>query len=382
MQTQRILPIIAFLGFASIIDTSMISPIISTYASQLGASSAIAGFIAGLYSIIAIFVSFPLGYLVDRIGRRKALMIAIPGDIIAFLIYFLAFNYSLLIIARSIHAFFDSIIFPSAIAIIGDQFRKRGYPLSLFYSLISISVVIGALLSSFTTLYLGFRYVFVILILIHLITFYLIYAQRIKEVAGFRLPDSVRQVKLNSKLLIPAFLTMFSVYLFNGVITGSLGLTLQQLLNLKKETAGAYVGIFLTISGLVGIPAYFLSSYICERKNPLISLLIASIIGLIANLVMITNINLYLIVASPIWGIALGFAFLTSSYIVSSVGQEGRGTASGILQIFTLAGVAIGASFSGILLNFGIFYPYLLSLAALVISSILTLTFMLALRLQ
>lgn len=62
--------IMAFIGFAGILDTSFMIPIIALYAESLGASRAEAGFIAGFYSKVAIPASIIAGILVDRIGER------------------------------------------------------------------------------------------------------------------------------------------------------------------------------------------------------------------------------------------------------------------------------------------------------------------------
>ncbi|MEM3382870.1 MAG: hypothetical protein QXL52_06140 [Nitrososphaerales archaeon] len=51
-------------------------PVISAYAKFLGANEALAGLIAGLYSIVAIPASFTMGVFVDILGRRRALLLA------------------------------------------------------------------------------------------------------------------------------------------------------------------------------------------------------------------------------------------------------------------------------------------------------------------
>ncbi|HLI46154.1 MAG TPA: MFS transporter [Geobacterales bacterium] len=380
-EPRRIYPVLAFLAFASVIDTALVSPILTNYAHSLGASEAIAGFIVGLYSIIAIIVSFPLGYLIDRLGRKNAILIAVPGDIIAFVIYFLAPNYTYLIIARIINAFFDAIIFPTALAFIGDQFARRGYPLSIFYTLVSLSIIVGAGSSSVITLSQGFRYVFIVSIVIHVILFSLVYFTAFKDIKRAKIGDSIKQVRANLRFLISASLTMFSIYMFIGTIAGSLGNALRIVLNIADQIAAAQVGIFLAITSLIGIPFFFMTSYICEKKTPLLTLFSASLIGLIASIALFENIYSYLYVVAPLLGIALAMAYLSSSYVVTSVGGEGRGTASGILQIFNLSGVALGASISGYILNlWGPSYPFILPAIPLSISALLALFIMLAQR--
>lgn len=386
---MRILPAIAFLGFIGIIDTSMISPIIANYATSLGASKAIAGFIAGLYSIIAIISSIPLGFLTDKLGRRKLLLLGIPLDILAFLIYFLAQSYVILIFARALHAIFDSVILPSTIAIVGDQLRQRGFPLSVFWSMTALTIAIGASLTSYLTLNFGFKSVFLFLMLTHLIAFLVVYSLRIKDVFGSTASKAFSSIKLNLRYLIPPFFVMFSLYIMNGVLTGALGNSLKLAFNLDDRTAAAQVGMFLAISTITSIPFFFLASRMTEKRGPKDSLLISSVLTLITSIILYSTLNsvlyfdisfllfsVYLYSAAIIFGIALSFGFLTSSYITASMGEEARGTATGILQSFSLLGVALGAPLAGLTLeNFGYSLPFLLPVLPLIISLFLSLRY-------
>jgi len=381
IESKRIYPLLIFLAFTSIIDTSLISPILATYAKDLGASESQAGLIVALYSVLVIVLSFPLGYLIDRIGRRKAMLISIPGDILAFLIYMTASSYISLIYARVIHAIFDTMLIPTAIAFIGDQFARRGKPLSVFYTFISLGILTGSGTATIITLRYGFSYVFLPSIIFHIILLAIILNTSFKEVKGAKISDSIKEVRLNLNHLIAAFLTMFSVYMLIGTISGSLGPALAKIFNLTYQQAGASVGIFLAITAIVSIPFFFLASFICENKTPLLGLSIASILGLLTSLIMFQYINLYLYVAGPILGISLAMAYLSSSFIAASVGERGRGTASGMLQIFNLGGVALGASISGYILeNWGATYPFILPAFPLVLSIIFSSLIMLVRR--
>lgn len=372
---MRILPIIAFLGFVGIIDTSIISPVISNYAVTLGANESIASFIAGLYSLIAIIVSFPLGYLVDRIGRRRALLIGIPGDVLAMLFYAFAPNYIFLMFARSIHALFDSMILPSSIAIIGDQFKRLGKPLSLYWTFTAISIILGSIASIVIVSTLGFSPIFLFVLIFHFIAFLLIYRLRIPEVAGKAFSNSTKTIRLNYRILLPAYFTMFSVYLINGAIVGILGPALTTLANLPREAASARVGSVLAVTTLIGIPSFFVSSWICEKFRPTYPLLLASLGSIITSSLLYSNlVNFYLIPSSIVLGITLGLAFVASSYVTASIGEEARGTATGILQAFSLAGVFIGAASAGMIAEvYGYNYSFLVPIAPSILAFILSL---------
>ncbi len=368
---MRILPIIAFIGFVGIIDTAMLSPILASYAVSLNAPRGVAAIIVALYSIIAIMVSFPLGYLADRIGRRKVLLMGIPGDILAFIIYLLAPNYTYLIIARALHAFFDSMIFPSAIAMVGDSFRKLGKPLSFFWTFTAISILIGSGLTATLVFRFGFSAVFSFIIALHVTALLLVYNLKIKEVFGYRLGNSLGVIKMNYLKLLPAFVTMFSVYLINGVVVGSLGPILSIVEKLPHEQAAARVGIFMAIATATSIPFFYISSLISERIRPELSLAFSSLAAFFTSLVFYFNVAYYL-VASIILGVSLGLGFLASSYVTASMREEARGSASGILQGLSLTGIIIGSISSGLIpvQQYALIFliPLTLSVIALIIS--------------
>jgi len=73
---RSLLPLATLMGFIGVADTAFMLPVISAYAKFLGADEALAGLIAGLYSIVAIPASLMMGVSVDILGRRRALLLA------------------------------------------------------------------------------------------------------------------------------------------------------------------------------------------------------------------------------------------------------------------------------------------------------------------
>jgi MFS family permease len=390
LKTTNLIPIIAFLGFVGIVDTSFISPIISVYAESLGASKALAGLIAGLYSIVAIPCSIIMGMLIDKIGRKRGLIIALAADSLVFLLYLFAPNYFFLIFARILHAIFDSFIFPASIAIIGDFLMKRlGFSLATFWSFTAIAIVIASATAATLVRFFGFSSIFIILFIISLIALFIVSTTEIPTLYKSSIKLSSEIIRKNIRELSLAFLSLFALYFVNGTIVGSFGTSLTYFY--PERIASAYVGYFMAIATISAIPLFYISSRIIQTKGLLFTFRLGLIFAVLTNiflylyiyiennkiyLLKIANFDLIYLIGSFTLGISLGTLFFSSSYIPARLNGSGRGGGSGMVQGFSLLGIALGAPISGFILQYlGLGLQFLI--AALPPLIILLITFIL-----
>lgn len=366
LKTTNLIPIIAFLGFVGIVDTSFISPIISVYAESLGASKALAGLIAGLYSIVAIPCSIIMGMLIDKIGRKRGLIIALAADSLVFLLYWFAPNYFFLIFARILHAIFDSLIFPASIAIIGDFLMKRlGFSLATFWSFTAIAIVIASATAATLVRFFGFSSIFIILFTISLIALFVVSITEIPTLYKSSIKLSSEIIRKNIGELSLAFLSLFALYFVNGTIVGSFGTSLTYFY--PERIASAYVGYFMAIATIFAIPFFYISSRIIQTKGLLFTFRLGLIFAVLTNiflylyiyiennkiyLLKIANFDLIYLIGSFTLGVSLGTLFFSSSYIPVRLNGSGRGGGSGMVQGFSLVGIALGAPISGFILQY------------------------------
>jgi len=366
LKTTNLIPIIAFLGFVGIVDTSFISPIISVYAGSLGASKALAGLIAGLYSIVAIPCSIIMGMLIDKIGRKRGLIIALAADSLVFLLYWFAPNYFFLIFARILHAIFDSLIFPASIAIIGDFLMKRlGFSLATFWSFTAIAIVIASATAATLVRFFGFSSIFIILFTISLIALFVVSITEIPTLYKSSIKLSSEIIRKNIRELSLAFLSLFALYFVNGTIVGSFGTSLTYFY--PERIASAYVGYFMAIATIFAIPFFYISSRIIQTKGLLFTFRLGLIFAVLTNiflylyiyiennkiyLLKIANFDLIYLIGSFTLGVSLGTLFFSSSYIPVRLNGSGRGGGSGMVQGFSLVGIALGAPISGFILQY------------------------------
>lgn len=84
---------------------SMISTIISPYAMAIGASLSIAGIMAGIFSISALFIRPISGFVIDIFNKWNMCIVSVVLICIAFLGYTLAPNVAFMLFVRILHGF-------------------------------------------------------------------------------------------------------------------------------------------------------------------------------------------------------------------------------------------------------------------------------------
>ena len=96
------LSVLIAVNFVDMIGVMLVLPILPFYATDLGASPVLIGWLIGAFSI-AQLISAPFwGRVSDRYGRRPALLIGLTGSAVAFLVFGLAHTLWLLFLSRLI----------------------------------------------------------------------------------------------------------------------------------------------------------------------------------------------------------------------------------------------------------------------------------------
>ena len=83
---------------------NMVTPLIAQYVEILGGATTIAGFIAGMFSIMALIYRPFVGFISDRVDKKKLLMIGFFIGAVAVAGYALSVNYIMLGAFRALHA--------------------------------------------------------------------------------------------------------------------------------------------------------------------------------------------------------------------------------------------------------------------------------------
>ncbi len=368
--------LVGLLGAIGIIDTAILNPTIAAYAKSLGATEFFASFIAGLYAIIAIPASFAMGLSIDAIGRRRALVVGLGLTAVFVFGYALAATPAQLMVFRITHAVSGSLVFPASIAMIVDAARRKvSRSLGLYWVVIASVIFIGSAVSGTLVPALGFQPLFVVVAAISLIG--MVIALTVPETAARRVMPraSISGIASAIRWLSVAYLSMFSLYFAFGVIVGSLALVIA-LTGMSLEQAAGTVGLYIALATAVSIPAFPLVARLLERMGTVPTL--AGGIGLaaVSQLLLVFSLGLAsLILSAVLLGGGIALVFVTSTAVAAL--PEARGASIGLHQTANIAGVAVGAPISGLLLQtWGTFAPF----AVAVLVQVATLVLILASR--
>jgi len=334
------------------------------------------GVLTGLFAFMQ-FIFAPLwGKISDRKGRRIFILISLGGYALSMMLFGMGKNLATLYSARVIGGILSAALFPVANAYIADSMpeNKRGQGLAWLGTSIGLGVVVGPLLGVLLSrmnwhyaIHFGYFsidklsvpfFVAAALALIALIT------------AQFLLPETIhtQDKELLQKrdvvfdiyrppwvLLILSLMSQFALSLFEGTFA----IHAQRLLNFGPYQMGM---VFMTCGFVMAVAqAGFVSRLMMHAgEKPLLPLGL-SLMGSALILLMTTKslpvILLFVVV------LALGMAVLIPSLAVLVTKSSGRdfGTALGIQSSSNSLGQAFGPPIGGLLLNWSIHLPYLLT---------------------
>jgi MFS family permease len=351
---------IGAIGFVALIDTSMISPVIASYALSLGADELTTSVIAALYSMIAIPMSAVAGLVVDKIGGKGPLVAGLVADAVVMIGYLSSPSHVQLLLFRAAHAVADSFVVPSALAAIGDAFQQAlGKTLAFFWTFVALAIVIGSGSATAIVSRFGFSGVFgTVAVLIGVVAVYSLIAKPLTLHKGVVSEGSGKTNTISgfAVTVATASLSMLALYLVVGGVVGTLPSILVRVAGMEERFAAAQIGIFMALSTGLSIPSFFASARIADRYSPFSSLLIGLIAVSISSALLQLGVetSVLRLVAALVFSVALGFVFHGSSHAVLQLPREVRGKASGILNAFGLLGVAVGAPLTAIIAASGI----------------------------
>ncbi|MEN2998999.1 MAG: MFS transporter [Acidilobaceae archaeon] len=352
--------VLALVAFAAIFDTALTSPILGIYARELGASTATAGFIVGLYSLVAIPASIAAGLLVDRLGRKRMLAAGLLLDSIAIFSYGLVSSYQQLMVLRAFHAIGGSLTFPAFVAKAREVSSQRvGLSLGLLLAPISLAYAIGSGAGGVIARSYGYATAFALPALVLFLAFLL--AVRLPESAqrsSWRsLKDLLQNFREGGLNLLAGIWLIFTLYLGIGVLAGGLGISLLVGGVVEGEREARFLaGLSLAISAFLSAPLMVLFGYLSDKSRPVTAAALSvllSLAGMVGSVALLGISTTAVLLAMAAFSLALGGLVVTSTVLVTEVPPGARGTAAGMQQVFNIAGVAAGAPLGGVLASSG-----------------------------
>ncbi len=350
---RRVLPVISAVTFLGFLDTHLLIPVMSLYASELGASVGIAGLIIGLYSITNTPANILFGRLIDRVGYKLPLTIGLIGDAVSMFLYSVCRLPVHLALVRALHGTSGGLVGPATMSVTADYGNRvqKGRTMAFYGMAIAAATLVGYGLSSVLVNSLGFNAVFwfgAAILVVGVGLSQLLPGESGKgiPVPGVPYGGGLKRVGelLRKRGLIVAYCSVFAQYFtFGGVVT---------LLPFYIESLGMevfHVGILLATFAVMFIIVQFPGGALSDRLGRQIPATIGICLGIISLVILPLQTTLPLLaVAMGLYGVAYGLLFPSiSAMVVDHTLPEERGMATGMFHALLTTGVAVGAPVMG-----------------------------------
>ena len=377
---KKVLPIIAVVTFVGFLDTHLLIPVMSLYASELGAGVGTVGLIIGLYSIVNTPANILFGRLVDRFGYRLLLVIGLLGDAVGMFLYSLCRLPVHLILVRILHGATGGIVGPATMSAASYQGgeSRQGRTMAFYGMSIASATLVGYGLSGVLASRIGYDIVFYIgaglLVVGSLLSLWL-------PGRRYQSPDNQAEISgegwsqigtlLKRKGLISPYCIVFAQYFTFGSVVTLLPLYVK---NLGMDSF--HVGMLLVAFSIMFIVVQLPVSRLSDRFGRLWLSMVGLALGII-SLIIVPSAAVFgwLVVLMLVYGAAFGAIFPSISAMVAEHSSPGeRGTATGIFHALLTAGVAVGALVAGYAGDaLGVKYGLILSPAVMIIALVVAL---------
>ena len=387
-----------------VLDTTIVNVALPHLAGELGASNDSISWVLTSY-IVASSIFMPLtGYLSDRFGRRRYLMISIAGFVVASALCGLSNSLAEMVLFRCLQGLFGASLVPLSQSIMLDNYpsNERGKAMAIWGMGVMVAPVLGPTLGGYLTEIINWRWTFYINIPVGIISFFL---------AMKHVPDTPTRERpmdwLGLTLLALGigamqlvldrgnqedWLDSSSIRVFSVIAIAGFGLFIANSINSKKQTLfdlrvftdrnfvaasilsaamglSLYGGMLLQpmmLENLLGYPAMdtglammprglasmfsmMLVGKLSGKVNPKMMIAFGIIVSIIGSYLM-TGFNLNisgasLMVPLLLQGLGIGFIFAPLSAIAfSTLPRELATEGAGIYSLIRSLGASIGIS--------------------------------------
>jgi len=271
----------------------------------LGVLANIAGFAFGLASL-------PSGFLSDRIGERRLLMIFCLGSGIASITVGLSPNVYVLSVALAVLGLVLGIYHPVGSAFIARATKHRGMAFGYLGVSGNLGVALGPVLAGVIASTLGWRAPYLIFAIPAFLMAGLLYSFTRTKIPSVSVEETVvktdvRRARLHL-VILPLVLIFIAAavngFVYRGLIT-FLPLYLSQRLHFTffHLDSMALAGSFTTVALIFGVFGQFLGGYLSERRRHEVLALVVAVVT-VPLLLLMGNSDEWLLMLA-----AIGFAF-------------------------------------------------------------------------
>jgi len=310
----RIQPNILAVSLVSLVvmmGSTMVTPSLTLYAKQdLGANEFLVGAVIAGFAIGRLIFDVPAGFLADRLGLSRTMILGLGILIGASTLAGLASSYWVLLFARLLEGIASSIYVSAAIAfvLLSSDAAKRGTNIGRYQSILMLGPIVGPVVGAPIAEFFGYNapyfafaaVVFVAAVIISIFS----RRRRFNIEKAEELEHENRQASMAAYLNTAAIATFGFAFLRSGIYTTGMPLFGYGSLNLSVFD----MGIILTMASLANLISSFFSgrlTLVYGMQKPLFAAILIS--GLLVAIIPLSTSMVYLLVIITLIGITSGF---------------------------------------------------------------------------
>jgi DHA1 family tetracycline resistance protein-like MFS transporter len=310
------------------------------------------GILAAAYAMAQILLAGPLGHLSDRTGRKPVLVTAMLGFAAANVLYSLANDVYVMIIARIIEGAVSAGFFPAANAFVADvtAASTRGKAMGFLSAGGMVGFIIGPTMGGVLAEFFGLRIPFVITALITLVTLAALHLlitepehhQDTTQNEGVHVSEILRRhSSAYAALAVSVFANIFAL----GILEVAFTLDAVERFKVTPLEIGLFFGVVgvVTICGSVG---FGLESDKTGRKWPIV---VGSFLGAVSMLLFMQATDLAgLLEGAVVLGLAISMRGPTTNAMVADLtDRNAYGVVMGVFGMVNNTAYVIGPLLAG-----------------------------------
>ncbi|ASJ07767.1 MFS transporter permease [Thermococcus siculi] len=316
-----------------------IPPLIPMIKGELGINNAEAGLLMTALLLPYALVQVPAGYLGDKLGRKRLLVVSIIGYSLSSALILFAREYWELLAVRALYGVFSGFYYAPATALISDVYRERkGSAFGVFMVGPPVGTGIAPLIVVPIALTFQWRYAFVVLSLMSVsVGLALAFSVR-GEVsrpsrASFSIPGNVLLLSAANFIVLAAFF---------GLLTFLVSFLVDSGVSIGRASA------LFSLLSVIGIAGSLLGGGIYDRLG---RKSVSVVFGLNAVLTFLLALT-----ASPWVVVPLGLTFysvgaIVTAYTSEKASPENLGSVMGFVNMVGFFGATVGPYLLGLLID-------------------------------
>ncbi|PLR66987.1 MFS transporter [Bacillus sp. UMB0893] len=368
---NNLLIFILTIGVFGILNTEMgVIGILPDIADHFQVSVSKAGLLVSLFALVVAISGPTMPLLFSGIERKKVMLLVLGVFLLGNIVSVFTSNFTVLLIARVIPAFFHPIYCSLAFSVAADSVSKEEAPKAVSKVFIGVSagMVVGVPIVSFLNNAVSFEtamaFFAIVNALVFIATLLFVPSMHVKEVLTYGEQLSVLK-KLNTWYSIAA------VIFINSAIFGIYSYLAEYLQTVTKMSSNI-ISLMLFIYGGANIIGNILAGKLLTKSAIKSIVSFPFVLGAVYIILFFTGqFTIPMAIITLIWGILAGVGANINQYWITSAAPEAPDFANGLFLSSCNIGTTIGAAVGGLFISeMGTQYVVLVGLLSLILTAV------------